>query len=355
MNKQDALQQIASRLGYGSSDTLLELLNILLSEEEARWITTLPATPQQIATCLNEGPKRVAAGLQSLFMRGLILIDEHTEQGPRYVADDNPGRLMDMILFDPRYKQFGNHFFDLWRNFFNLELVHAPRSPDHLPFRVLPVEKTVQDARGILPYERVTEIVRRAKRIAVQACPCRSRERACDTPLETCLSLDSVADYMIGRHIGREIDVNEALLILRQAEELGLVHQVENTEHPTVICACCPCCCVFLRAITRYQKEYVVAKSRYTAFINREKCTRCETCLGRCHFGAIQWRSDSPPRLGSPPAKDGLHIDSERCLGCGLCAFCCPNDAIIMMETRQASSIPHTENTFMHGLDGIPS
>jgi len=341
-SKQDVLRRIASRLGFVDSETLLELLDILVSEEEARWIVALPATPRQLAARLGEDEERIATGLHDLFGRGLVFIAEHTDQGPRYVADDNPGRFMDMILFDPRYSRLGERFFDLWRDFYNNELVHIPRSPDQLPFRVLPVEETIEDTRCILPYERVAEIVRGARRIAVQQCPCRVRERACDAPLETCISLDRVADYMLSRQIGREIDVDEALVILQQAEELGLVHETENTDHPTVICACCPCCCVFLRAITRYQKEYVIAKSRYRASIDQEKCTQCETCMGRCHFGAIR------------PEANGMAVDPERCFGCGLCASTCPGNAITMIEVRGVEHIPSTEHTFMHGIDRVP-
>lgn len=337
------MRQIASHLGLADSATLLELLDILLSAEEADWITALPATPQQLAVRLGKDPEHIATGLKDLFMRGLVLIAEHTEQGPRYVFDSNPGRLTDMILFDPRYRRLGDHFLDLWRDLYNQELVHTHRSPDQLPFRILPIEETVQDNRGILPYERVTEIVRQARRIAVQSCPCRLRERACDAPLEVCISLDRVADYMTSRHIGREIDAEEALAILRQTEELGLIHEVENTEHPTVICACCPCCCVFLRAITRYQKEHVIAKSRYGAVIDREKCAGCGTCLKRCHFDAIQTE------------KDRMSVQVERCLGCGSCAFACPNHAIRMVVRQGAMHIPRTEDTFMHGIDEIPS
>lgn len=341
-SKQDTLRQIASTLGFADSTTLLEILDILLSKEEARWIVALPATPRQLAARLGEDEERIAAGLHGLFMRGLVFIAEHTDQGPRYVADDDPGRLMDMILFDPRYRRLGGHFLDLWRDFYNDELVYIPRSPDQLPFRVLPVEEKIEDTRCILPYEQVSEIVKRARRIAVQLCPCRVRERACDAPLETCISLDRVADYVISRQIGREIDVDESLAILRQAEELGLVHETENTDRPTVICACCPCCCVFLRAITHYQKEYVVAKSRYRASIDEERCTQCETCLGRCHFGAIRQEERS------------MTVDPELCFGCGLCASTCPNDAITMIEVRGVDHIPSTEYTFMYGIDGIP-
>ncbi len=336
------LRQIAAHLGHGDSAALLALLDILLSEQEAGWLVALPATPQDLASRLGQDPMLVSSGLQDLFMRGLVLVTDHTDQGLLYTVDSSPGRFMDMILFDPRYKTLGDRFYDLWRDFYNSELVHAPRSPEHLPFRILPVEQTIQDQRCILPYERVTEIVRQARRIVVLACPCRSRERACDAPLETCIMLDRVADYMTGRHIGREISVDEALAILKHAEELGLVHEAENTDHPTVLCACCSCCCVFLRAITHYQKEYVIARSRYRASVDPIRCRQCETCLERCHFGAMGL------------AESGMSVNAERCLGCGLCASACPNGAIAMVEVRSPAHIPTSANTFMYGIDGLP-
>ena len=340
--KRDILRQITSGLGYTDSVNLLKILNILLSEEEAHWITALPATPRQLAEHLDGGEENIAAGLRELFMRGLVFIAEHTDQEPRYVADQSATHLMDMILYDPRYKRLGTHFVDLWRNFYNNELVHAPRSPEKIHFRVLSVGEEIEDDRCILPHERVSEIVRQARRIAIQPCPCRVRERACDTPLETCISLDRTANYFISRQIGREIDVEDALSILRQAEELGLVHETENIDHPTIICNCCPCCCVFLRAITRYQKQHVIARSRYCAVIDREKCTLCETCLGRCHFDAIRQE------------ENGLTVDDENCFGCGLCATTCPSKAITMLEVRKPEHIPSEGYTFMAGKDGVP-
>jgi Pyruvate/2-oxoacid:ferredoxin oxidoreductase delta subunit len=341
-DRSSSLGQIAAHLGYADSAPLLELLDILLSDQEAEWIAALPATPHGLASHLGQDPLQVASGLQDLFMRGLVLVADHTDREPLYTFDGNPGRFMDMVLFDPRYRALGDHFYDLWRDFYNGELVHAPRSPEHLPFRIVPVEQSILDQRCILPYERATEIVRQARRLVVLACPCRMRERACDAPLETCITLDRVADYMTGRHIGRGIGVDEALAILQHAEELGLVHEVENTDHPTVLCACCPCCCVFLRAITHYQQEYVVARSRYRAVVDPIRCHRCETCLERCHFAAMGRR------------ESGMSVDAERCLGCGLCASACPNGAIAMLEVRGPAHIPATPETFMHGIDELP-
>ena len=76
--KKDILRQIASGLGYADSDNLREILDILLSKEEARWITALPATPRQLAEHLDGGEEHIATGLRELCMRGLVFIAEHT-------------------------------------------------------------------------------------------------------------------------------------------------------------------------------------------------------------------------------------------------------------------------------------
>jgi Pyruvate/2-oxoacid:ferredoxin oxidoreductase delta subunit len=342
MGKKDHLHQIADGFGFPDSEIFLALLDILFSDEEALWVINLPASAAQLSDLLAQDELRIASGLKDLFMRGLVYITEHTDRGPRYISDNDPGRLMDMVLFDPKYKQFGKKFYDRWRNFYNQELVHIPRSPENLPFRVIPVMEKIADPRSILPYEQAIEILRSARRIAVENCPCRVRERKCNNPLETCLSFDRVADYMISRKIGREITINDALAILKECEQLGLVHTTENTDHPTVMCNCCPCCCIFLRAITVYQKENVIARSRFRAVVDQNNCSHCGTCLERCHFNAIQDHGEF------------MAIDPTLCFGCGLCSSTCPEDAITLIEMEGPKFIPSTDATFMNGIDGIP-
>lgn len=275
-------------------------------------------------------------------MRGLVFIVEHTDQGPLYVADDNPGRLMDMVLFDPKYRWFGEEFYDRWRDLYHQELVHVPRSPDSLPFRVIPAMERIDDPRRALPYEQAAEILRSARRIAVENCPCRTRERNCDAPLETCISLARVADYMISRQIGRESTLEEALEIVKECEELCLVHEVENTNHPTVICNCCHCCCIFLRAITVYQQDFVVARRRFRAVIDQSKYQHCGTYLERYHFSTIQDGGDT------------MLVDPVRYFGCCLCSSTCPEEAITLIQVESREFIPSSEETFMKGIDGVP-
>ena len=53
------------------------------------------------------------------------------------------------------------------------------------------------------------------------------------------------------------------------------------------------------------------------AVIDEKKCTKCNLCKERCAFGAVNSK---------------LNIDAITCEGCGVCAFVCPANAIIMSK-----------------------
>jgi NAD-dependent dihydropyrimidine dehydrogenase PreA subunit len=341
--KQISIYKLAKHLGYPDSASLKKILDSILTKDEAEWMVHLPDNPKHLAAKIGGDKADLAIGLKNLFMRGLVLISEQSIDGPIYIVDDNPGRFMDMVLFDPRYHELGEAFVDLWRKFFNEELVFAPRSSDELPFRVIPVEEKIEVERAILPFESVSQIIQNATRIAVQNCPCRTRERRCESPLETCISLNETAEYMLNRQIGREISVDKAMEILKTCEEVGLVHETDNTDHPTIICNCCSCCCIFLRAITFFQQEDVVSHSRFFAQIDQSKCKSCQTCISRCKFSAISMTSQ------------GAAINPMECYGCGLCTSTCPENAIKLIIREAADFIPHDGNQFMQGLTQTPS
>jgi ferredoxin len=337
------LSRIVAHLGFPDTSILMQLWDAMVSETEAEWVAHLPATAPELAARLGQDEATVTAGLQDLYMRGLALSSQETEQGPLYVADTAAGRLMDLVLFDPRYQAYGEAFLDLWRDFYNQELVHTTEQPYGRSFRLVPVLENADDPRSALPYEQVAELVRRARRVAVQNCPCRTRERACDNPLETCISFDRVADYVVQRGIGRELTVDEALAILQRCEALGLVHLSENTNQPTVICNCCPCCCGFLCAVTVHGKQFVVEGTRYRARVDDTRCTGCGACEERCHFGAIAVQEVF------------AEVDAARCMGCGLCASACPAEAITMVTVEAPSYIPISSRGFLDGPSTSPA
>jgi len=289
-------------------------------------LVTLPNNPKNVAKLLNIGEKEAATALHDLYMRGFVWVEENTYEGPRYSFAD-VGTLMDSILFDPRYDKYGDEFFDIWKRYYDEEHVHMYQADG--TFRVLPIERVIKGTK-VIPYEMVSQILVKARRIAVQRCACRIRERRCTYPTETCISLDVLADYIVSRGIGREISLEEAQKIVKKCEDLGLVHQTVNSDTPDVICNCCPCCCSFLRSIIHYGKKAASVKSRYRPYFNRTKCANCKdlVCVEKCVFGSITEKSGK------------LYVDPTMCWGCGLCASVCPNDAVKMKEVRKPDHIP---------------
>jgi electron transport complex protein RnfB len=136
--------------------------------------------------------------------------------------------------------------------------------------------------------------------------------------METCLSFGAAAEFYIGTALGRQITAEEALKILWETDQSGLVHAGANSKHLSNICNCCPCCCAAMKGITKRGREkHRHFNAIFEAVVNELECSGCETCLDRCPVGAIT-------------VEDSATVDPDKCLGCGLCASTCPTEAISM-------------------------
>ncbi len=199
--------------------------------------------------------------------------------------------------------------------------------------RVIPTQGTVK-SEWILPYDNVRAILLNAKSYHVGDCICRAQQdqigRKCTYPLKMCLSFSAYE-----RPAGPDsLTQEQALALLDQTEEIGLVHTVSNVrEGMGYICNCCGCCCAILRGITEWGIQDSVAYANYFAAIDDQECLACGTCIPRCQVGAIS-------------EKDGISvIDRARCIGCGLCVSACPNDAV-HLQLKPESEIIHPPADF---------
>jgi len=317
-------RELALHLKVDYSDSFVRILATILNAEEIEMVMALPSTTASVAQAIGRDEKAVADALHQLYLRGVII---PTTEGDQLLwTIPEAGSLMDSILLDSRYDYLGEPFRAEWREFYHEAVVHSP--PDHA-LRVLPIEATIsleQMAGGsqVLPVESARAVVESARRIVVQRCPCRTREGRCDAPLEMCFSFNEVADYVLERGLGREINVEEALAILAQAENLGLIHQTNNSGQPYVLCNCCPCCCSLLRAIITYGVRNASVSSRFRPVVEEELCTNCLACVEACHFSAMFEEGGT------------RRYDADLCMGCGQCAHVCPVDAITLVEALPA-------------------
>ena len=98
------------------------------------------------------------------------------------------------------------------------------------------------------------------------------------------------ADY--GRETGRGHDItyDEAMEILKRAEDNGFVHQVTNIDGENKIFAICNCnvkICNALRTSQLFNTPNMSA-SAYRAHVNKENCVACGQCVEYCPAGALK-------------------------------------------------------------------
>jgi electron transport complex protein RnfB len=202
--------------------------------------------------------------------------------------------------------------------------------------RVIPVEETISLDLEVFPYERAAALVEGARSWGVRNCICRVQQRlvgkGCDYPLESCLLLAPVEGAFVRDEVTRAITKEEALQILQEAEEVGLVHSTGNyRDRHNYICNCCPCCCGVLRGLTEFGVPTAVARSGFYAAVDEAACQGCGTCVERCPFEAI-----------TLPEETAV-VDLDRCLGCGVCAPTCPAEAIHLERRATEETPPPTD------------
>lgn len=334
---------LARALGKETSETLPQILEMMVGEESARLLLALPATARELTDKFSMPETQVQAILQRGFEQGLLLEREAPEGQVRYHLSED---IAETILSDARNDRLGDAFFDLWRR--NFQEYLAELGPAEEPYdlaRVLPIEGMLGTAQTILPFESLRKILERAERRVVLDCMCRKRAQNCDFPIRNmCFWLDDAANYFLKRGVGREVSLERGMEIFWQAEKLGLVHLTDVLLYEYTpskvgwICNCCPCCCSLLQKVRRSKRTIHLMRS-FRAEVDALLCERCGLCAGRCHFGAFRMEDDGLPV-----------INPEYCVGCGLCASHCALDAIRLVRVEDAGTPTPTRRRILQAI-----
>lgn len=302
-----------------SSGIEIEILKYLFSEEEAELTTFLTIKPEQarvVARRTGEPLNKIEEKLESMAKKGLIF---RTRRNNQVLYNAIPFMIG---LYEYSVKNVDKELAQLYRQYYNeagLEEMGASNIPG---FKVIPLEETIQSGITLFPYQMLQESIKNARVIAVTDCICRKEAallgEGCNHPIETCLSFGVAAEYYIENGIGREITSEEAIRIIKHADEAGLVHAGANSKHLSNICNCCSCCCASMKGITQYgQDKHKFMNAIFESTIEKELCIACGSCIERCPVKAIS-------------LEDIATVNRNLCLGCGLCASICSEQAIIL-------------------------
>ncbi len=300
----------------------VQLLRKIFTVEQAALAAVLRREPQaaaEIAAQLGRPEPEVAAELKALARAELVWVGR---------AGKGLGfRLAPFVVgvYEAHLWQMDRESAELFERFMAEGGAKALMNMQPPLQRVVPTHDSV-DAESILPYDDVKNLMLKARSFSVRDCICRYERsligKACSAPLHTCVSF---SDDERPPHSNR-ISKDEALAILDQAEQAGLVHTVMNTvESVHYVCNCCGCCCALLRALNDYGVTSAVARANYVAEIDSATCTDCGVCFDRCQVHAV---------LDAP---DGYHVNPARCIGCGLCVSGCP------IQARHLDPLPSAE------------
>jgi len=310
----------------------IQILRKLFSPEEAFLISHLGRElemPAAIASRVELPPEQVASRLKALAKRGMVWLDlDRQARSWRF-------RLAPFVVgvYEASLELMDHDLAHLVEDYMAEGGAAGIMGPEPALSRVVPGRHALP-TEWVLPYEDVVQILEKSRSFSVRDCICRVQRdqlgRKCDFPIHNCLTFSG-----FGRPPGpKDISRAEALALLDECEEVGLVHTVSNVVRDLYyVCNCCGCCCGILRGITERGIQHSVARASYLAVVDSQGCTGCLNCIQRCQVGAIR-------------GVDGIAVvDSERCIGCGLCVTGCAAGAVSLQKRPDWEAI-HPPETF---------
>ncbi|MHC4629574.1 MAG: 4Fe-4S binding protein, partial [Planctomycetota bacterium] len=321
----DALNKLPNGFPRTPSNVEILLLKKIFSPEEASLAIKLSGSMEPVevvAERLGLSVEEARTKLMEMVKRGVIWHDKQAGK-PRF-------RLAPFMvgIYESQLENMDHEFAHLFDEYMADGGAAGIMKPHPAIHRVIPAQGAVK-SEWVLPYDDVRSILLAAKVFSVRDCICRVQQdqlgRKCDFPLKNCLMFSPVERKPRPGDISRE----EALAILEQTEEIGLVHTVSNVaEQFGYVCNCCGCCCAILRGITDWGIDESVAYANYYAKIDTDECTGCGACIERCQMNAIFER-------------DGVSIvDQKACIGCGLCVTGCPSEAAKLVRKPDDEIVP---------------
>ncbi len=225
-------------------------------------------------------------------------------------------------------------FYRLFKSLDNRGLIKHEESEKDTFGNMIPINEVVRMGKNIvLPMEILAPIIERADNVLIMTeCLCRRGEGCASHPIELgCLLLGN-AGLDLGRGMGREVTVTEAMAHAENAIKLGLFPLVVHNEFDAWlwgidyrrmlnVCFCCDCCCSIRHGLRMRQSdgffENIKRLPGLTVSVGID-CIGCGKCVEVCVASAMDM------------AGDVAVVNDTNCKGCGNCVQVCPENAIMM-------------------------
>ena len=182
--------------------------------------------------------------------------------------------------------------------FLPLEHVTAmvPPGGGGIGMHVIPVEKAISMENQSIDIEHISYWLKKYEgHIGASICSCRYGRKKLDEGCaddyhDWCIGVGDMADYCRETGRGHDITYDEAMEIIKRAEDNGYVHQVTNIDGEGKIFAICNCnvkICNALRTSQLFNTPNM-SRSAYVAKVEPEKCVACGRCVEYCPAGAVK-------------------------------------------------------------------
>ncbi|MFW9969606.1 MAG: ATP-binding protein [Candidatus Odinarchaeota archaeon] len=351
------------------SNTMIELLKLLIDEEQLDFIMAFRSKPSQTMEQLKLSSKMLEEEINShivkLAKKGFIF-NQPDSKGvevyrlmPLIMVGAFEYTFMKKIEFSKENKKIAALFtklFDELADFIqkNYDMIlpifkrmrpfdrTVPFLPDNLKGETIEItvnkELDIPEER-VIATQKVEEIINKFDDIAIGHCFCRQHQDLLSNPCkqtdirENCFTFGKSARYVVEQGFGRIISKDEAMTVLKASKQDGLVHKAwhphsDISREETSICNCCKCCCGIFDW-WRKGTTAMINSTNFLAKIDKNKCIGCGTCLEKCPVDAIQGDDNNK-----------AECDSELCIGCGVCAYFCPENAILLLEGKRTVFVP---------------
>src|SRR5574344_2684802 len=235
---------------------------------------------------------------------------------------------------------------------------------------VIPVEKAIEMENTTMDIEHISYWLKKYEgHIGASICSCRYGRKKLDEGCaddyeDWCIGVGDLADYCRETGRGHDITYDEAMEILKRAEDNGFVHQITNIDGENKIFAICNCnvnICNALRTSQLFNTPNM-SRSAYVARVTAENCVACGRCVEYCPAGAVKLgpklctndgpveypKHELPDEVKWGPDKwDENYRDNNRinCYDTGTspCKTACPAHIAIQGYLKKAAQGKYTE------------